>query len=164
MTDEQLFEKIRVLIFDVDGVFTDHKMLVTDDGQFLRTMSTRDGYAIKRAVAAGLQMAVITGGTSIGVENRFRGIGVDIIHSGIHEKSSVFQALLEEEGWTAEEVLYIGDDIPDIECIEMAGVGACPADAIKEVKAVCNYISQKNGGDDCVRDLIERILGSRGLW
>jgi len=164
MTDEQLFEKIRVLIFDVDGVFTDHKMLVTDDGQFLRTMSTRDGYAIKRAVAAGLQMAVITGGTSIGVENRFRGIGVDIIHSGIHEKSSVFQALLEEEGWTAEEVLYIGDDIPDIECIEMAGVGACPADAVKEVKAVCNYISQKNGGDDCVRDLIERILGSRGLW
>lgn len=164
MTDDKIFENIRVLVFDVDGVFTDHNMLVTDDGQFLRTMSTRDGYAIKRAVDAGIKMAVITGGTSVGVEKRFRSLGVDIIHSGIHEKGSVFQAILDEEGWSVEEVLYMGDDIPDMDCIRMAGVGACPRDAVKEVIAVSDFISPKNGGDDCVRDLIERILSSRGLW
>lgn len=164
MTDDKIFEKVRVLIFDVDGVFTDHKMLVMDDGKFLRTMSTRDGYAIKRAVEAGLEMAVITGGTSVGVEKRFQSLGVDIIHSGILEKKAVFQSLLDEEGWAAEEVLYIGDDIPDIDCIRLAGVGACPRDAVREVKAVSDFISPKNGGDDCVRDLIERILAARGLW
>lgn len=164
MTESNIFESIKVLIFDVDGVFTDHMMLVTDDGQFLRTMSTRDGYAMKRAIEAGLKMAVITGGSSIGVENRFRGLGVEIIHSGIHQKGEVFETLLEEEGWAAEEVLYIGDDIPDIECIEMAGVGACPKDSVSEVLAVSDFISPRNGGDNCVRDLIERILGARGLW
>ncbi|MBY5957282.1 HAD hydrolase family protein [Membranicola marinus] len=164
MTEAYNFESIRVLIFDVDGVFTDHQMLVTDDGQFLRTMSTRDGYAIKRAIEAGIQMAVITGGTSIGVEKRFRGLGIDIIHSGIHQKGVVFEALLKEEGWSPAEVLYIGDDIPDIECIEMAGIGACPKDSVPEVLAASDFISDKNGGDDCVRDLIERILGARGLW
>ena len=164
MNVDEIFEKIQVLIFDVDGVFTDHKMLVTEEGHFLRTMSTRDGYALKRAVEAGLQMAVITGGNSMGVEKRFRGLGVEIIHSGIHNKGGVFRSLLDKEGWSAEEVLYIGDDIPDIECIGMAGIGACPADAIDEVKKAADYISEKNGGDDCVRDLIERILGARGLW
>ena len=164
MTENQIFNPIRVLIFDVDGVFTDNKMLVTDDGQFLRRMTTRDGYAIKRAIAAGLQIGVITGGTSIGVENRFKSIGVKHYYSGILEKGIVLRSLIKKEGWTASEILYIGDDIPDIECIEMAGVGACPADAVKEVKAISDYISPKNGGDDCVRDLIERVLDSRGLW
>lgn len=164
MIDNQIFNKIHFLVFDVDGVFTDHKMLVTDDGHFLRTMSTRDGYAIKRATDAGLKMAIITGGTSIGVEKRMRAVGIEIIYSGIHEKGSVFQSILDQESLQASETLYMGDDIPDIPCIEMAGVGACPADAIPEVKAVSDFISPKNGGDDCVRDLIERILSSRGLW
>lgn len=164
MTDAQIFNKIKYLIFDVDGVFTDHQMLVTDDGHFLRRMSTRDGYAIKCAATAGIQMAVITGGQSIGVEKRLRAVGINIIHSDIHDKGPVFQSILDQEGWAAEQALYMGDDILDIPCMKLAGVSACPADATQEVLEICDFISPRKGGEDCVRDLIERILKPRGLW
>lgn len=164
MKDMALFDNIKILIFDVDGVFTDNKMLFTDDGHFLRTMSARDGYAIKQALEAGFEMAVITGGTSKGVEKRMRSLGIEHIYTGIQEKGSVFRQLLHEQNWHAEEVLYIGDDIPDRECIVMAGVGACPADAVKEIIAVSDFVSTKIGGDHCVRDLIERILSARQQW
>ena len=164
MTDEQIFKNIQYLVFDVDGVFTNHMILVTDDGHFLRNMSTRDGYAIKRASEAGIKMAVITGGTSIGVEKRLRANGVDIIHSGIHEKGSVLETIMQQEGWPVDQVLYMGDDMLDISCLRMAGVAACPADAIRQVREICDFISPRNGGEDCVRDLVERILESRGQW
>ena len=158
------FEHIQYLIFDVDGVFTDHQMLVTDDGHFLRTMSTRDGYAVKCAATAGIEMAVITGGKSIGVVNRLRAVGIDIIYTDVHDKGPVFQEILHEKGWSPEKVLYMGDDIPDIPCLQMAGLSACPADAVEEVVSICQFVSPRKGGEDCVRDLIERILKPRGLW
>lgn len=164
MTENQIFRNIQYLIFDVDGVFTNHQMLVTDDGHFLRTMSTRDGYAIKCAAAAGLGMAVITGGKSIGVEMRMRATGIDIIFTDVHDKGPIFQSILEQEGWPEDQVLYMGDDILDLPCLKLAGVSACPADATSEVLDFCDFISPRNGGEDCVRDLIERILKPRGLW
>ena len=158
------FETINYLVFDVDGVFTNHQMLVTDDGHFLRMMSTRDGFAMKCAAIAGIQMAVITGGKSKGVEMRLRSVGVDIFHSDVHDKGPVFQKILENEGWPVDPVLYMGDDVPDIPCLQVAGLSACPADAIPEVVKICDFISPRLGGEDCVRDLIERILTPRGLW
>ncbi|HLU93937.1 MAG TPA: HAD hydrolase family protein [Membranihabitans sp.] len=162
--ENQIFNNIQYLVFDVDGVFTNHMILVTDDGHFLRNMSTRDGYAIQRAAEAGLKMAVITGGTSIGVEKRLRAAGIDIIRSGIHEKGVVFEEILEQEGWPADQVLFMGDDMLDIPCLKLAGVAACPADAIREVLEISDFISPRKGGEDCVRDLVERILSSRGQW
>lgn len=164
MTKDNIFKNIKVLIFDVDGVFTDTRFLVNEDGSYVRTMNTRDGYAMKRAHHAGIKMAVITGGTSKGVEDRLRELGAEWIYSGVHDKKPVFEQLVAEQNWDLAEVLYIGDDIPDLPCIRMAGIGACPKDAVPEVLAASDYISSRNGGDFCVRDLIERILKKQNLW
>lgn len=164
MTKPNLFKNIKVLVFDIDGVFTDTRILINENGDFLRTMNTRDGYAVKLARRAGLQMAAITGGISKGVENRLRALGIEIIHSGIMDKKPVFEKMISDHGWNPEEILYIGDDLPDIPCILLAGTGACPADAVPEVKAVSDFVSSKNGGDFCIRDLIERILKEQDKW
>jgi len=164
MTKSNLFEKIKILVFDVDGVFTDTRILISENGDFLRTMNTRDGFAIKLAKRAGIQMAAITGGISKGVENRLRTLGINIIHTGIMDKKPIFEKLIKEQNWNPEEILYIGDDLPDIPCLLLAGVAACPADAVPEVKAVSDFISSKNGGDFCIRDLVERILKEQDKW
>lgn len=158
------FQKIKILVFDIDGVFTNTQFLITEAGDFLRTMNTRDGYALRLAQEAGLTMAVITGGDSVGVEERFRNFGVGIYRSRVLDKGPAFRDMIEEYGWDREEILYIGDDLPDIPCIEMAGIGACPADAVPEVLSVSDFVSPKKGGEYCVRDLIERILKSRNKW
>lgn len=164
MKDSNLFANIKTLVFDVDGVFTDTRIMISEKGEFLRTMNTRDGYAIKLAKRAGIKMAVITGGTSTGVEKRLKDLGIDFIYSGVMDKKPVLEKIVSEQGWDLETLLYIGDDLPDIPCIMMAGIGACPADAVPEVKAVSDYVSPKNGGDFCVRDLIEQILEHQDKW
>lgn len=164
MKDSSLFKNIKTLVFDVDGVFTDTRIMISEKGEFLRTMNTRDGYAIKLAKRAGIKMAVITGGTSIGVQNRLKDLGIDHIYSGVLDKKPVLEKIVSEQGWSLDNLLYIGDDLPDIPCIMMAGIGACPADAVPEVKAVSDYISTKKGGDFCVRDLIEQILKHQDKW
>jgi 3-deoxy-D-manno-octulosonate 8-phosphate phosphatase (KDO 8-P phosphatase) len=160
----EYFKKINTFIFDVDGVLTNNNLLITEAGELLRTMSARDGYAIKQALQQGYRIAIITGGKSQGVIKRLEGLGIKDIFSGIEDKLPVYRNYLKNNNLNSDTVLYMGDDMPDRDIMRYVGLSACPADAIPEIIAVCNYISPLNGGAGCVRDVIEKTLKLRGHW
>ncbi|WP_086478261.1 KdsC family phosphatase [Arenibacter amylolyticus] len=161
---KELLHNITTFIFDVDGVFTDGKVVITSEGELLRTMSVKDGYALKVAIEQGYNVCIISGGTNEGVRVRLKGLGVTDIHMGAHHKIDPFEEYLDIYGIDPKNVLYMGDDIPDIPPLMEAGLPCCPQNAVPEVKAVSKYISHKNGGDGCVRDVIEQVLKVRGHW
>lgn len=161
---KELLQDITTFIFDVDGVFTDGNILVTTDGEMLRTMNVKDGYAVKVALQQGYNICIISGGTNEGVRLRLRGLGITDIHMGAHHKIDPFDEYLDIYNIDPKKVLYMGDDIPDIPPMKIVGLPACPQNAVPEVKAVSRYISHKNGGDGCVRDVIEQVLKIRGHW
>jgi len=159
-----LLPNIKTFIFDVDGVLTDGKILITNEGELLRSFDTKDGYAMKCALVQGYKIAIITGGRNQGVEERFKELGVYDIYMGVHHKLDAFQDLLDNYDLDPETILYIGDDVPDIPVMEKVGLGCCPADAVSDVKAMADYVSHKNGGEGCVRELIEQVLRVQGKW
>ena len=159
-----LLPNIKTFIFDVDGVLTDGKILITNEGELLRSFDTKDGYAMKCALVQGYKIAIITGGRNQGVEERFKELGVYDIYMGAHHKLDAFQDLLNNYDLDPETILYIGDDVPDIPVMEKVGLGCCPADAVSDVKAMADYVSHKNGGEGCVRELIEQVLRVQGKW
>ena len=161
---KQLLPKIKTFIFDVDGVLTDGKILIHSDGELLRSFDTKDGYAIKCALLKGFKIAIITGGRNEAVRERFKELGVFDIYLGAHHKLDAYQDLMDNYDLKAEEILYIGDDIPDIPVMEKVGLGCCPSDAVPDVKARADYISHKKGGEGCVRELIEQVLRVQGKW
>ncbi|MEK9566660.1 MAG: HAD-IIIA family hydrolase [Flavobacteriaceae bacterium] len=161
---KQLLPNIKTFIFDVDGVLTDGKILIHSDGELLRSFDTKDGYAIKCALLKGFKIAIITGGRNEAVRERFKELGVFDIYLGAHHKLDAYQDLMDNYDLKAEEILYIGDDIPDIPVMEKVGLGCCPADAVPDVKARADYISHKKGGEGCVRELIEQVLRVQGKW
>jgi 3-deoxy-D-manno-octulosonate 8-phosphate phosphatase (KDO 8-P phosphatase) len=158
------FKTVHTFMFDVDGVMTDGQMLVTDSGEFLRRMSTRDGYALKLAVRSGYHVAVITGGSSPGVEHRLRLLGIPSIFSGISDKPAAFAHWLEMHPCDTGGILYMGDDLPDFEIMQMVGVPCCPADADPSIQALSVYVSSRQGGEGCVRDVIEKTMRIQGKW
>ncbi|MBM3401438.1 MAG: HAD-IIIA family hydrolase [Bacteroidetes bacterium] len=155
---------IKAFIFDVDGVMTNGMLLVTESGEFLRQFNIKDGYALQLAVKRGFKLAVLSGARSKGVEHRLRGLGVQDIYLGLDSKTDAYHEFIDKNGLLPEQVLFMGDDIPDLELMKMAGLAVCPADAVEEIKAVSHYISPKNGGDSCVRDIVEKVLRIQGLW
>ena len=159
-----LLPNIKTFIFDVDGVLTDGKILITNEGELLRSFDTKDGYAMKCALVQGYKIAIITGGRNHGVEERFKELGVYDIYMGAHYKLDAFQDLLDNYDLDPETILYIGDDVPDIPVMEKVGLGCCPADAVSDIKAMADYVSHKNGGEGCVRELIEQVLRVQGKW
>jgi len=159
-----LLPNIKTFIFDVDGVLTDGKILITNEGELLRSFDTKDGYAMKCALVQGYKIAIITGGRNQGVEERFKELGLYDIYMGAHYKLDAFQDLLDNYDLDPETILYIGDDVPDIPVMEKVGLGCCPADAVSDVKAMADYVSHKNGGEGCVRELIEQVLRVQGKW
>jgi 3-deoxy-D-manno-octulosonate 8-phosphate phosphatase (KDO 8-P phosphatase) len=162
-----LFDKmraIRAFFFDIDGVFTDNSLLVTESGDILRTMNVRDGQAVKWAIRQGFQMVVITGGRSEGVYKRLTALGIREIYSGVEDKKSVFQAVLQRLDLRTESVCYMGDDLPDLPVLRKAGLACAPADAVPEVLAVADYVSPLKGGQGCVRDLLEKVLKMQDKW
>jgi len=159
-----LLPNIKTFIFDVDGVLTDGKILITNEGELLRSFDTKDGYAMKCALVQGYKIAIITGGRNQGVEERFKELGLYDIYMGAHHKLDAFQDLLDNYDLDPETILYIGDDVPDIPVMEKVGLGCCPADAVSDVKAMADYVSHKNGGEGCVRELIEQVLRVQGKW
>ena len=159
-----LLPNIKTFIFDVDGVLTDGKILITNEGELLRSFDTKDGYAMKCALVQGYKIAIITGGRNQGVEERFKELGLYDIYMGAHYKLDAFQDLLDNYDLDPETILYIGDDVPDIPVMEKVGLGCCPADAVSDVKAMVDYVSHKNGGEGCVRELIEQVLRVQGKW
>lgn len=158
------FRRVKAFVFDVDGVLSDGNVLVTEQGDQLRTFHVKDGYAIQLAVKKGYAVSVITGGTSLGVKKRMEGLGVKDIFLGVNHKKTVLYDWLAANGLTPEDILYMGDDIPDLENMKIAGFPACPADAVEEVKAVAAYISFCNGGAGAVRDVIEKVMKIQGTW
>lgn len=161
---KELLHEITTFIFDVDGVLTDGRMLISDSGELLRTMNAKDGYALKIALNQGYNICIITGGRNEGVKTRLEGLGVKDVFLNAQDKMPYLRRYAAAHDLKPEQMLYMGDDMPDIEAIEFVGLGTCPQDAIPEVKAASNYISHKNGGDCCVRDVIEQVLKVQGKW
>ena len=161
---KEYLKDITTFVFDVDGVLTDGQVLITTEGEMLRQMNVKDGYAIKTALQKGYNLCIITGGTNEGVKIRLHGLGVSAIYLGAHLKLESLKEYMDLQGIDAANVLYMGDDLPDVPPMKLAGLACCPQNAVAEVKEICNYISHKNGGEGCVRDVIEQVLKVRGDW
>ncbi|NND16805.1 MAG: HAD hydrolase family protein [Eudoraea sp.] len=155
---------IKAFVFDVDGVFTDGTVQITTSGDLLRTMNIKDGYAVKQALEAGFKVCVITGGSNPGVEKRLAGLGVSDIHLGVQDKIKVLDAFMIKNDLKAATLVYMGDDLPDIDGMQKAGIACCPSDAVPEIKAISDYVSHKKGGDGCVRDIIEQVMRVQDQW
>jgi len=155
---------IKTFIFDVDGVLTDGKILITTEGELLRAMDTKDGYAMKCALIQGYKIVIISGARNIGIETRMKELGIFDIYLGANHKLDSYQDLMDNYDLDPETILYVGDDIPDIPVMEKVGLGCCPADAVSDVKAMADYVSHKNGGAGCVREIIEQVLRVQGKW
>jgi 3-deoxy-D-manno-octulosonate 8-phosphate phosphatase (KDO 8-P phosphatase) len=155
---------VKAFIFDIDGVLTNNELLVTEAGELLRIMNVRDGQAIKWAIEAGYPVAIITGGRSEGAKKRLTDLGVEEYYSGVKDKTVAFQSFLQRTGLKAFEVSYMGDDLPDLPVLRKVALSACPADAVPEVKAACDYLSNLGGGAGCVRDLIEKVMKLQRKW
>ncbi|ALM20119.1 3-deoxy-D-manno-octulosonate 8-phosphate phosphatase [Nonlabens sp. MIC269] len=161
---KELLNDVTTFILDVDGVLTDGRLLISESGELLRTMNARDGYAIKTALNNGYKVCIITGGRNDGVKSRLMGLGVEDVFLNASDKMVQMREYVAKHNLTPEEILYMGDDMPDLPALEYAGVATCPQDAIQEVKSICNYISHRNGGDSCVRDVIEQVMKVQGKW
>ena len=161
---KEYLAQITTFILDVDGVLTDGSIQITSKGELLRTMNVKDGYALKTALQAGYNVCIITGGSNEGVKNRLRGLGITDIYLGAHHKEAPLDEYLDIYDIKPENALYMGDDMPDIPPLKMVQLATCPQNAVAEVKAICDYVSHKNGGEGCVRDIIEQVLKVRGDW
>ncbi len=161
---KQLLSSIRTFIFDIDGVMTNGTVLLTQDGDMLRSMHVKDGYALHLAARKGYRIGIISGGSSASVLNRFTTLGITDVFLGISNKLAVFDKYLIDNDLEPSQVLYMGDDIPDYEVMQKVGIAACPADAAVEIKSISSYISSHKGGEGCVRDVIEQVLKMQGHW
>lgn len=151
-------------MFDVDGVLSTSTITMDNDGQPIRTMNIKDGYAVQLAVKMGLVVGIITGGRTEQVRHRYENLGVKHIYIASSYKMHDLEDLLQKTGLKADQMLYMGDDIPDYEVMQKVGLPVCPADAAPEIKAISKYISPYTGGNGCVRDVIEQIMKAQGLW
>ena len=161
---KQLLPKINTLIFDVDGVLTNGMVTIMPDGELVRHMNIKDGCALKTAVDKGLNVCIISGGKNEGVRTRLANLGIKDIYLGAHDKIKQYNELVEKYNLKPENVLYMGDDIPDYPVMELVGLPTCPNDAAPEIQGISKYISYKKGGKGCVRDVIEQILRVQGKW
>ena|SRR5882762_8978867 len=158
------FKSIRTFVFDVDGVMTDGSVQVTDAGEQWRTMNTKDGYSLQLAIKKGYRVLVISGGQSEGVRLRLQGLGIQDVFLHVKDKMGRLQAYMQEHGLEVDDMLYMGDDIPDYVVMKQVGLPCAPADAAPEIRHIAAYISSFNGGHGCVRDVIEKVLKLNGHW
>ena len=148
--------QIKALVFDVDGVLSRQTISLHPSGEPMRTVNIKDGYAMQHAVKHQFLIAVITGATTQAVQKRYERLGLKEIHK--------YEELCAKYQLRDEEVMYMGDDIPDYEVMQRCGLPVCPADACAEIKAISQYISEYNGGEGCARDVIEQVLKAHNLW
>lgn len=161
---KEYLNHINTFIFDVDGVLTDGSIQVSTEGELLRTMNIKDGYALKTAQLAGFNVCIISGGKNEGVRMRLRDLGITNIYLGIHDKVEQLKEFFDIYDVNSENVLYMGDDIPDLYPMKLVGLPCCPQDAAAEIKEISRYVSHKKGGKGCVRDVIEQVLKVQGKW
>jgi 3-deoxy-D-manno-octulosonate 8-phosphate phosphatase (KDO 8-P phosphatase) len=158
------FNSISCFVFDMDGVLTDGSLLVLPDGVMARRMNIKDGYALQLAVKKGYRVLVISGGNSPEVMDRLHKLGIKEVWMQVSDKESVFKKWLLENNVPTSEVLFMGDDIPDLQIMQLAGVKACPSDAAIDIKNSVDFISIYKGGEGCVREVIEKVMKLKGDW
>lgn len=156
--------KIRAIIFDLDGVLSASTISLGEDGSPLRTVNIKDGYAIQLAMKMGLRIAILSGCKIEAVRHRYEGLGMEDIFLGVAVKIQVYEQFLEKYGLKDDEVMFMGDDIPDLEVMRRVGCPVCPADACPEIKTASLYVSQYKGGYGCGRDVIEQTLKAQDKW
>lgn len=157
-------QKVKAIVFDVDGVLSSETITLSAEGEPLRTVNIKDGYAIQLAVKMGLRIAIITGGNTKAVRLRYEGLGVGDIYMGCAVKINTYRDFLDKYSLTNEEVIYMGDDIPDYEVMRTCGCPCCPADACPDIKEISTYIASEKGGEGCGREVIEQVLRAQGKW
>ncbi len=156
--------KVEAFAFDVDGVLSNQTMPLHPGGEPMRTVNIKDGYALQLAVKKEYPIAIITGGKTEAVKKRFTSLGITDIYLGSYIKKEDFEDFIFKYDLDPENVLYMGDDLPDYEVMKMVGFPTCPADAVTEIKQISKYISNLNGGEGCVRDIIEQVLRLHNKW
>ena len=154
---------IKALLFDVDGVFSNN-IFVAKNGELNRTMNAKDGFAIRHAVEQGYLIGIITGGNSESVRIRFQNLGITDIYLAQRHKIEAFEDFCAKYNISPENIMYMGDDLPDYEVMQKVGLAVAPADAAEEIIDVSGYISTHNGGEGCVRDIVEQIMKAHGKW
>jgi 3-deoxy-D-manno-octulosonate 8-phosphate phosphatase (KDO 8-P phosphatase) len=159
-----LLKDITTFIFDFDGVFTDGKVMLTSDDEPIRTINTKDSYAVQLAIKMGFNIVVITGGKSKSLEIVLNRLGIVDIYMRANNKTETLNEHLLKEGIKPENVLYMGDDIPDYKSMLTVKLPCCPMDAAEEIKEISRYISPKKGGEGCVRDVIEQVMKIQSKW
>jgi len=155
---------IKLIVLDVDGTLTDGKIIIDNRSNEYKCFNARDGFALSEAIKHGMEAAVITGRQSSIVERRCRELGIKLIYQGVRNKAEVLKQIICDKKLSNNEVAYIGDDINDMGCVKMCGFKACPADAAVEIIRMCDYVAAKNGGEGAVREILEVILKSNGIW
>ena len=156
--------KIKAIIFDIDGVLRSETITLSSEGTPLRTVNIKDGYAIQLAMKLGLRIAIMTGAKVSSVRVRYEGLGVEDIYLGCAVKIETYNQFLEKYGLADEEIMYMGDDIPDLEIMRRVGCPVCPKDACPEIKEASLYVSDRIGGHGCGRDVIEQVLRAQEKW
>jgi len=156
--------KIRAIIFDVDGVLSRETITLHPGGEPMRTVNIKDGYAIQLAMKLGLRIVILTGGTTESVRMRYLGLGVEDVYMGCSVKLKTYDEFLLKYGLVDDEVMYMGDDVPDYEIMRRVGCPVCPADACTDIKEISLYVSHLKGGCGCGRDVIEQVLRAQGKW
>lgn len=157
-------KKITTFIFDVDGVLSDGSVLALESGEQTRTFNIKDGYALQLAIKKDYNVAIISSGNRIGVRERLEFLDIKDIFMGIENKIKVFENYFKTKNLAEENILYMGDDIPDYAILKRVGLATCPADAADDIKAICHYISSLPGGKGAVRDVIEKVMKVQGKW
>ncbi len=160
----QLFQKITTFIFDVDGVLTDGTVLVLDNGLQARRMNIKDGFALQMAIKNGYRVLIVSGGNSPQVVHRLEKLGITDVHMSVLDKKTFVSDYMAKNKLSKEEVLFMGDDLPDLPAMSVVGLATCPADAVSEIKEFVQYISHLNGGNACVREVIEKVLKLNDHW
>ena len=155
---------IRAIIFDVDGVLSAETIVLNNDGEPLRTVNIKDGYALQLAVKMGLRIVILTGAYTEALRVRYERLGIEAIYMRCAVKIKAYEEFKAKYGYLDDEIIYVGDDIPDYEVMERVGCACCPADACPEIKALSRYVSGKKGGYGCGRDIIEQVLRAQGKW
>ncbi len=161
---KQKLTKIKTLLFDVDGVLTNGHVFLMENGELVRNMNSKDGYALQLAVKKGYRIAIITGGNSQTVKKTLESLGIEDIFLSQHDKLQCYKNYINEHNLIEEEILYMGDDLPDYEVMKRVGLACCPADAAHEIKDICIYISNRKGGEGSVRDVVEQVMRSQETW
>lgn len=164
MNFKELLPQVTTLIFDVDGVLSSNMVQLLPGEEPIRTANIKDGYAMQLAVKKGYRLVIITGGKSEAVEDRYGRLGIQDIYMRSSVKMKDFNDVVKKYNLSMDEIMYMGDDIPDLQVMQKVAVPCCPADAVQEIKKVSVYISDKDGGMGCARDIIEQVMKAQDKW